>query len=728
MSFAEEDGVPISIHNVDFCIKENGKNHRTSRYELMTCQNDRARLVIRRGQEFYLHLNLSYKHNCYSSTDKIVIIFALDGVRPQLGDGTLVAITLCDSRHNYSNDFWQAFIDCRGTNFLRIKVVTSVNAIIGKWNMNIGTSRKNFSSIGSYTMDHPFYLICNPWCKDDVVYIDNEAERQEYVLMEDGLIWRGTHNRLQPTIWKYAQFERDILDCALYLMNEVGKVRVCGRNDPVIITRCLSAAVNSPDNNGVMMGKLEMTGKWSIDYVDGIPPTKWMGSQKILQQYYETKEPVKYGHCWVFSGVLATICRTLGIPCRVVTNYSSAQVTQNSLIVEYVVEGVNIKEELSDSVWNFHVWNEVWMKRLDLSPDCSGWQVINATRQELRDDAYRCGPASVAAVKNGELLRPYDNAFVFAQVNADKVYWRWPLDKVYNPKYYGPQQPLKLIGKDKFCIGRLICTKAVDRWVMEDITHTYKYPEESDEECAVMVKVLRQSKFPNSYYLNEESNDVKFTLELRDDIIIGQPFSVILLIKNQHSTMSNRHRVNVDLIVEPMLYTGKNSYDDMRTYRNIQFRLGKLEEIREDFSWKEYSSRLLDQCTLNITCLVTVEDTNVEYFVQDVFRVRKPDIKITLHNDAIVGQTLRATAKFRNPLPIPLRKGRFLIEGPGLDEQLKLKLSEDVGVVADAKCSFSMIPKLEGRAIIVAKFYSIELDDVDGYSNFIVKSTKINNS
>ncbi|XP_011705941.1 PREDICTED: annulin-like, partial [Wasmannia auropunctata] len=97
-------------------------------------------------------------------------------------------------------------------------------------------------------------------------------------MAEDGLIWRGSHNRMRPTVWKYAQFERDILDCALYLMNEVGKVRVCGRNDPVIITRCLSAAVNSPDNNGVMMGKLEMTGKWSIDYVDGIPPTKWMGS------------------------------------------------------------------------------------------------------------------------------------------------------------------------------------------------------------------------------------------------------------------------------------------------------------------------------------------------------------------------------------------------------------------------------------------------------------------
>jgi len=87
-------------------------------------------------------------------------------------------------------------------------------------------------------------LVKYPSFSDDVVYLDGEAERQEYVMAEDGLIWRGSHNRLQPTVWKYAQFERDILDCALHLMNYVGKVRVFGRNDPVIITRCLSAAVS----------------------------------------------------------------------------------------------------------------------------------------------------------------------------------------------------------------------------------------------------------------------------------------------------------------------------------------------------------------------------------------------------------------------------------------------------------------------------------------------------
>lgn len=86
---------------------------------------------------------------------------------------------------------------------------------------------------------------------EDVVYMEGEAERQEYVMAEDGLIWRGNHNSMRPTVWKYAQFERDILDCSLHLMNEVGKVRVSGRNDPVVITRCLSAAVS----HGLLKGQ-----------------------------------------------------------------------------------------------------------------------------------------------------------------------------------------------------------------------------------------------------------------------------------------------------------------------------------------------------------------------------------------------------------------------------------------------------------------------------------------
>lgn len=166
-------------------------------------------------------------------------------------------------------------------------------------------------------------------------------------MADTGLIWRGNYKEMRPTIWKFSQFERDILDCALYLMIDVGKLRDNSRSDPVVVSRVLSAIVNSADDNGALMGN------WSNDFGGGTAPTKWLGSQKILQQYWKSKKPVKYGQCWVFAGVLATICRTLGLPCRVVTNFSSAHDTQNSLTVDYFVDSESkIMEELnSDSIW-----------------------------------------------------------------------------------------------------------------------------------------------------------------------------------------------------------------------------------------------------------------------------------------------------------------------------------------------------------------------------------------
>ena len=36
---------------------------------------------------------------------------------------------------------------------------------------------------------------------------------------------------------------------------------------------------------------------------------------------------------------------------------------------------------------------------------------------------YCAGPASVVAIKNGDVGTSYDTPFIFAEVNADKVHW-----------------------------------------------------------------------------------------------------------------------------------------------------------------------------------------------------------------------------------------------------------------------------------------------------------------
>lgn len=203
---------------------------------------------------------------------------------------------------------------------------------------------------------------------------------------------------------------------------------------------------------------------------------------------------------------LKIVARAIGIPSRIITTYSCAHDTQASLTVDYFVdENGKILEELNaDSIWNYHVWNELWMDRLDLSHNTTtynGWQVVDSTPQEMSDGIYRCGPAPVRAVKHGEVLRPYDCNFVYAEVNADKLFWL----------YRGPSHPLKLMRKDTLGIGQLISTKAVGRWDREDITNTYKFPEKSQDERDTMLKALKQANSAFSrYFFSQSSNIIHF--------------------------------------------------------------------------------------------------------------------------------------------------------------------------------------------------------------------------
>ena len=55
------------------------------------------------------------------------------------------------------------------------------------------------------------------------------------------------------------------------------------------------------------------------------------------------------------------VCRELGIQCRPVTGYDAAHDSQGSLTIDIIKdeEGNTLEEFTRDSVWNYHVWNEV---------------------------------------------------------------------------------------------------------------------------------------------------------------------------------------------------------------------------------------------------------------------------------------------------------------------------------------------------------------------------------
>lgn len=78
---------------------------------------------------------------------------------------------------------------------------------------------------------------------------------------------------------------------------------------------------------------------------------------------------------------------------------------------------------------------------------------------------YCCGPASVRAIKEGEVDLNYDTAFAFSMVNADCMSWL---------VFRGKEQKLH---QDTSSVGNFISTKGIQSNERDDITENYKYGE-----------------------------------------------------------------------------------------------------------------------------------------------------------------------------------------------------------------------------------------------------------
>ena len=57
----------------------------------------------------------------------------------------------------------------------------------------------------------------------------------------------------------------------------------------------------APDDTGLMKPN------WSGKYDDGTAPSQWLSSNAVLEEFWKTRKPVKYGQCYVFAA-LATTC------------------------------------------------------------------------------------------------------------------------------------------------------------------------------------------------------------------------------------------------------------------------------------------------------------------------------------------------------------------------------------------------------------------------------------
>ncbi|XP_021380404.1 hemocyte protein-glutamine gamma-glutamyltransferase-like [Mizuhopecten yessoensis] len=357
---ADEEEIKNEIHvtEINLNIVQNASNHHTSDYKCLKertvdGKKEYATLVVRRGQLFSIDMTFNREYDAKKHDLKLQFKSGLD---PSPLRGTEITIMVDENLNKFDNSGkWQARVANKMPNTkLEIEVLPPVKCVIGEWDLHVYTISKDKRGTSKQLHrkhDEDIIILFNPWCKEDEVYfpVDPDYEidvdpREEYVLNPVGSVYRTGQRGLA---WRFGQFDDDIVQICLMLVRRYFRGIVNQKmGDAGQVARAISSMVNSNNIDGVLVGK------WGAPYDDGVKPWNWTGSTKILKQYHKEERPVKFGQCWVFSGVTVTVCRALGIPCRSVTNYNSAHDTDRTNEIEYLIASDGEKSALrGDSVW-----------------------------------------------------------------------------------------------------------------------------------------------------------------------------------------------------------------------------------------------------------------------------------------------------------------------------------------------------------------------------------------
>ncbi|XP_012521267.1 PREDICTED: protein-glutamine gamma-glutamyltransferase E [Propithecus coquereli] len=672
----------LELQNINWQVRSNRQAHHTDQFSSQE-------LIVRRGQPFEIVLTMS---RSLSSRDRLEFTVST-GPQPSESAMTKAVFPLS----NGSSGGWSAVLKDSNSSNLAITISSPASAPIGHYTLSVQIASQ--AGIASVKLGE-FVLLFNPWVNVDSVFISNHAERQEYVQEDAGIIYVGSTNRINMIGWNFGQYEEDILSICLSILDKSLNFRrdpatdVARRNDPRYVGRVLSAMVNSNDDNGVLAGN------WSGDYTGGRDPRNWNGSVEILKEWKKSGfRPVRYGQCWVFAGTLNTVLRSLGIPSRVITNFSSAHDTDRNLSVDVYYDPMgNPLDKGSDSVWNFHVWNEAWFTRPDLGSSFSGWQVLDATPQERSQGVFQCGPASVHAVREGDVKLEFDTPFVFAEVNADRINW------IQDSSTGTPKKN----SVDTRSVGKYISTKAVGSYSRMDVTEKYKYPEGSDQERQVFQKAIGQLKPRASFgatsaggsEAEDQEPSISGKFKVAGILAVGKEVSLVLLLKN---LTSEEKTVTVNMTAWTIVYNGTLVHEVWED--SVTMSLGPEEEAQHPvkISYAQYENYLKADNMIRITAVCKVPGEAEVVVERDVI-LDNPTLTLEVLDEAHVRTPMNVQMLFSNPLDEPVRNCVLMVEGSGL---LRGSLKIDVPTLRPKERSrvrFEILPTRSGTKQLLADF------------------------
>uniref|UniRef100_A0A672S4K2 protein-glutamine gamma-glutamyltransferase n=1 Tax=Sinocyclocheilus grahami TaxID=75366 RepID=A0A672S4K2_SINGR len=658
----------LSVLSVDMRVTDNKKAHNTSSYK-------NTNLIVRRNKEFIIIIRFDRPFN--NQQDNVHLEFMI-GNSPDENKGTCITVSFGKEKRDGR---WNGRVIGVQGNEVTVGITPDASCIIGRFRTFVAIVTDLGKQRTQRNPDIDFYVLFNPWDPEDLVYMPRDTDRQEYVMNDVGIIFNGEINNISSRAWNFGQFEKGVLDACLLVL-DAGKVPLLYRGNAIEVVRQGSALINSQDDDGVLVGS------WSGDYSTGTAPTAWTGSPEILLKYAKDGGlPVCFAQCWVFAGVLNTFMRCLGIPARVISNYCSAHDNTGNLKTDIILDedGRVNRSRTRDSVWNYHSWNEVFMKRPDLPERFSGWQVIDCTPQETSDGLYRCGPTSVNAIRDGELSYPFDAKFVFAELNSDVIYHQ--SDKYGNTK---------VIHVDTTYVGKLLITKRMNSNDYEDITSAYKHPEGSDKDRQAMQMAERRG-VPSRDYLPLAESGV--TIELQADTIkIGDNFKMTLNIKNQTSQTCTLSATITGCVV---YYTGITSSIFKLDNKAATVDPWKTSSMMIDVKALEYMPYLVEQSNLLFVVYGRIEETAKSLSTMRVVTLRPPELTIKVTGTPRVRKDFMVTMSFRNPFNFILKNIQLRLESPGLITT-KLKTYDHIAPGGSLQYTETITPQYPGKKVLIA--------------------------
>ncbi|XP_066922576.1 protein-glutamine gamma-glutamyltransferase 4-like [Clytia hemisphaerica] len=674
----------VSVVSVDTKRDLNGRLHHTNQFKTDA-------MVVRRGQEFLLDVKLS---TTFDPSLHSISLELRTGSRPNTYERTLIKIPMVKYLDKIK---WGMRIVGKSDSTLQLKINIPARCLIANYELRIVNNLRKVL----YTHKQPVYILFNPWSTEDEVYMPNASHLEEYVLNDQGVLFQGSANHISPLRWYFGQFEKISLESAFALLSTT-KIRE--RDTARDISRRIAALVNSNDERGVLQGR------WGSDFTGGTEPWAWTGSPAILEEYTKTKQPVKYGQCWNFCGLTTTLLRVVGIPTRAISNFNSAHDTDGNCTYDrfYDQNGEFLSRMSRDSTWNFHCWSDAWMERPDLPPGYGGWQAVDGTPQERSNGRYQTGPAPLRAIKEGNVKLKHDVRFLFAEVNADTVYW----------SRLSPDQEFRPIRVDRKLIGQNISTKAIGReqYRRVDITEDYKYPEGSALELITSQRALHLT---NNKIVSDTVDDLKYSLYAQNEVMVGKDVVLRLHIKN---TAVNNRNVQIMVGGHVLTYNGIaiKKLPMRKTHEMVHRQTDTYHTV--SFAASQYLSLLKQSPRLRFHVFSSCSETSQIYVTETIVTLGRPELVFEqLPSYWKKGEELRFTVRVQNPLRLELTDCVLWLDGNIMESRLSLP-QRNIPANSFHQVNIALVPQYEGRKNMIVTFSSKQLGGFRGSSFIDIRS------